>query len=159
MNLIIRNMRDDDLAPLCALLADPRVMEHLEPPYTAEQTERFLQTAGLSEPPLVFAVEAQGAFAGYVIYHAYDETSVEIGWVLAPDCWRKGYATALTEQLIDRARTEGKNVVLECVPAQWVTKRLAERFGFSYQGQRDRCDVYQLENRQAMPDAEGSEMT
>ena len=157
--LTIRNMRAGDLAPLHALLSDPRVMEHLEPPYTAARTERFLQTAGLSEPPLVLAVEAHGAFAGYVIYHAYDETSVEIGWVLAPDCWRKGYASALTERLIDRARSEGKNVVLECAPGQSVTEHIAERFGFSYHGREDRCDVYRLETRQAMPDTEGSGKT
>ena len=144
MDLNIRRMRKEDLAPLSALLADTRVMQYLEAPYTEEQTERFLEYAGLSEPPLIYAVEQEGAFIGYVIYHAFDDTGTEIGWVLDPKCWGKGYACALTERLIRRARTEGRDVVIECVPSQKATRRIAERFGFSYQGRRDGCDIYRL---------------
>ena len=84
MNITIRRMRPDDVDALYRLLSDPAVMCYLEPPYDRAQAEVFLRTAGLAEPPLVYAAEENGAFLGYVIYHAYDAESVEIGWVLFP---------------------------------------------------------------------------
>ena len=117
MNLIIRKMEQKDLEPLHRLLSDPAVMRYLEPPFTPEQTTEFLDRFGLSEPPSVYAVELEGRFIGYVIYHGYDERSVEIGWVLFPDCWRKGYASLLTKRLISRAIKEEKDIVIECDPA------------------------------------------
>ena len=117
MNITIRNMRPGDADALYRLLSDPEVMRYLEPPYDRVQAEAFLHHAGLSEPPLVYAVEENGSFIGYVIYHAYDAESVEIGWVLLPEYWGRGYASALTDRLIDRARQAQKSVVLECAPA------------------------------------------
>lgn len=42
MKLMIRKMTDQDLEPLCVLLSDPDVMRYLEPPYSNEQTRKFL---------------------------------------------------------------------------------------------------------------------
>ena len=114
MDITIRKMRPGDADALYRLLSDPAVMRYLEPPFDRVQTEDFLRRAGLAEPPLVYAAEENGDFIGYVIYHAYDEQSVEIGWVLLPEYWGRGYASALTERLIDRARQEQKSVVIEC---------------------------------------------
>ena len=80
----------------------------------------------------------------YVIYHAYDAESVEIGWVLFPESWGRGYASALTDLLIGRARREQKDVVLECVPAQEATKRIAVKKGFHDCGISDGLAVYRL---------------
>ena len=66
MNITIRKMQPGDADALYRLLSDPE---------------------GLTEPPLVYAAEASGDFIGYVIYHAYDADSVEIGWVLLPEYW------------------------------------------------------------------------
>ena len=102
--------------PICFIIANPRTKHnHSRPEYTGRlHYVAFLHHAGLSEPPLVYAVEENGSFIGYVIYHAYDAESVEIGWVLLPEYWGRGYASALTDRLIDRARQAQKSVVLEC---------------------------------------------
>ena len=142
MNITIRRMRPDDVDALYRLLSDPAGMCYLEPPYDRAQAEVFLRTAGLAEPPLVYAAEENGAFLGYVIYHAYDAESVEIGWVLFPESWGRGYASALTDLLIGRARREQKDVVLECVPAQEATKRIAVKKGFHDCGISDGLAVY-----------------
>ena len=89
MNITIRNMQPGDADALYRLLSDPEVMRYLEPPYSRAQTEAFLRHAGLVKPPLVYAAEENGIFIGYVIYHTYDEESVEIGWVLFPDMRRR----------------------------------------------------------------------
>ena len=144
MDITIRKIQLGDADALYRLLSDPEVMRYLEPPFDRAQAEAFLHHAGLAEPPLVYAAEENGAFIGYVIYHAYDKESVEIGWVLLPEYWGRGYASALTDRLIDRARQEQKSVVIECAPAQEATKRIAIKKGFRACGICDRLAVYRL---------------
>lgn len=147
MELIIRRMQSGDADELYRLLSDPVVMRYLEPPYDRAQTEAFLCCAGLAVQPLVYAVEENGSFIGYVIYHAYDENSVEIGWVLFPEYWGRGYASVLTDRLICRARQARKSVVIECAPAQAATAHIAERKGFRCCGVVDGTAIYRLEWR------------
>ncbi len=146
MDYNIRKIEKADLDDIYGLLSDPEVMEYLEPPFSKERAERFLESAGLSDPPLIYAVENEaGNFTGYVIYHDYDADSIEIGWVLKKEIWGKGCSKELTKQLIAKAQSEGKNVIIECVPEQNVTKHIAESFGFEYAGRCDGCDIYKLE--------------
>ena len=135
-------MEKSDLMPLYRLLSDERVMGHIEPVFDLEKTRAFLESAGLRDDPLIWVVEDDGVFIGYVIYHDYDETSREIGWVLYPEHWGKGCATELTKELMQRAFAEGKDAVIECAPAQEVTKHIALKLGFKYIGQRDSCEVF-----------------
>lgn len=143
--LRLRTMRCGDLKELYALLSDAEVMRWLEPPFTREQAEQFLQQAGLSNPPLIYAAEnAEGEFLGYAIYHDYDDHSRELGWVLRQSAWRKGYAGEMTALLTVLARREGKDAVIECTPEQTVSAHIARRHGFSYEGRADGCDSYRL---------------
>ena len=87
MAITIRRMQSGDADELYRLLSDPVVMRYLELPYDRARTEVFLRRAGLAAQPLVYAVEEGGSFIGYVIYHAYDGNSMEIGWVLLPEYW------------------------------------------------------------------------
>ena len=144
MDITIRKIQPGDADALYRLLSDPAVMRYLEPPFDRAQTEDFLRRAGLAEPPLIYAAEENGAFIGHVIYHAYDEQSVEIGWVLLPEYWGRGYASALTDRLIDRAQQEQKSIVIECAPAQAATKRIAVKKGFRDCGICDGLAVYRL---------------
>ena len=143
MNLTIRKMREQDLEPLYTLLSNPEVMRFLEPPFTREQTVEFLR-AGLSDSPPVRTVEADGRFIGYVIYHPYEEDTMELGWVLLPEYWGKGYASVLTKQMMAQTAELGKKPVIECDPAQETTKHIALKCGFVRTGQCDGLDVYRL---------------
>ena len=143
MNLTIRKMTGQDLEPLHTLLSDPAVMKFLEPPYTREQTAEFLQSA-LSDEPAVFAAEDDGTFIGYVIYHPYEEDTMELGWVLLPEYWGKGYASTLTRKMMEMAASEGKKPVIECDPGQEITKHIALKSGFVRTGERDGLNVYRL---------------
>lgn len=144
MAITIRRMQSGDADELYRLLSDPVVMRYLELPYDRARTEVFLRRAGLAAQPLVYAVEEGGSFIGYVIYHAYDGNSMEIGWVLLPEYWGRGYASALTDRLICLARQEGKGVVIECAPEQATTVHLAVKKGFRYCGMADGLAVYRL---------------
>lgn len=147
MPLTIRLLRTQDLVSLHELLSDEEVMKYLEPVYSMEKTRSFLNQAGLGDKPLIYAVDEDGVFIGYVIYHDYDDSGMEIGWVLKRDVWGKGYANELTEQLIARAFAQQKDVVIECVPEQDATKAIAKRYGFRYCGQEDGCEIYRLDQR------------
>ena len=138
-------MKKSDLMPLYRLLSDEKVMEHIEPVFDLKKTEAFLISAGLCEEPLIWTVEDDGAFIGYVIYHDYDETSREIGWVLCREQWGRGTAAELTKELMQRAFSEGKDAVIECAPAQEATKYIARKLGFKPAGQRDGCEVFRAE--------------
>lgn len=143
--LLIRKFQNNDLLNLYKLISDEAVMRYLEAPYSMEKTERFLKEAGLQEVPLLFAVEdLRGNFIGYIIYHAYDEDSYEIGWVLYKTEWNKGYAQELTEAMICDAEKRRKNLIIECVPGQEATKRIALHNNFIFTGHTDHCDVYKL---------------
>ena len=136
-------MTPGDFEPLHALLSRPDVMRYLETPYTREQTSAFLRRACSEDPP-VLAAEADVTFIGYIIFHAWDETSMEIGWVLLPAYQGRGFATALTILLIRMAREKGKQPVIECSPAQKATAHIARKFGFVRTETRDGLDVYRL---------------
>ncbi len=145
----IRHMTDSDIEPLYNLLSNPDVMKYLEEPFTYKRTEDFLKTQGLTSTPRIQAVEDKNhLFIGYVIYHDYDKDSKEIGWVLKKDKWGQGFANLLTKQLIIKAFSEGKDVVIECVPEQEATRKIAKRNNFTLIGKREGLDVYQL-NRKA----------
>lgn len=143
MKPAIRKFSELDFEPLHCLLSDPKVMLYLEPPYSREQTRSFLQAA-LSDHPPVYAVELDGCLIGYVIYHAFDQDSMEIGWVLFPEHWGKGYASELTKQMADKARKAGKSLVIECDPEQEATKHIAVKHGFVRSGRNDGLDIYRL---------------
>ena len=151
----LRQMTRADLEPLHALLSDPEVMRHLEPPFTRPQTEAFLETQGLCAKPRILAVEDKDqAFLGYVIFHDYDETAREIGWVLRKEAWGRGLAGLLTKQLIAMAAADGKGCVIECAPGQTATKRIAETNGFRPDGTRDGLLVFR---RRLPQDGKGAE--
>ena len=73
-------MRNSDLESLYKLLSDSKVMMFLEEPYNKAHTLDFLTNAGMKEPPLVYAVDKDDDFIGYVIFHDYDDSSYEIGF-------------------------------------------------------------------------------
>ena len=143
-NITIRKFRSADLDELYRILSDSEVMRYIEPPYSMEQTENFLISAGLCKIPLVFAAEKDGRFIGYVIFHEYDPDSYELGWVLTKKFWGKGYASMITKDIINKATAMKKDLVIECVPEQEITKHLALSNGFTYIGNINNLDVFRL---------------
>jgi RimJ/RimL family protein N-acetyltransferase len=101
--LILREWRDDDLAPFAALNADDRVAAFLPGTLTREQSDA---TAARIREHFArrgfgfWAVEAPGVapFLGFVglsvpSFEAPFTPCVEIGWRLAFEHWGRGFAT------------------------------------------------------------------
>lgn len=127
--LLVRRLTENDAEALHAVLSDPEVMRHIEPPFSLEQTKAFIRNAGLCDPPLVYAVvwKQTGELIGHLIWHPWDETSMELGWILRRDFWGRRIAKELTAAML--ARTS-QDVIVECSPAQTATRHIAEVFGF-----------------------------
>jgi ribosomal-protein-alanine N-acetyltransferase len=99
--LVLRDWREQDRAPFAAMNADPVVMEHFVTPLTREQSDAFVdrivarwQVQGFG----LWAVEVDGAFAGYVglaraDFEASFTPAIEIGWRLDRPYWGRGIAT------------------------------------------------------------------
>ncbi|MBE5845422.1 MAG: GNAT family N-acetyltransferase [Butyrivibrio sp.] len=144
---------ESDLMNLYGTVSDPDVMKYIEEPYTLDKTKAFLQNAALLEKPLIYAAEDDsGNYIGYVIYHGYKQDSIEIGWLINKSSWGKGYASKLTEELVKKAKLDGKNAVIECSPEQEATKHIAEKFGFEYAGKADKLNVYRLKCNRIIDD-------
>ena len=132
--LLVRRLREEDAEALFAVLSDPEVMRYIEPPFTLAQTRSFIREAALCEPPLVYGVVWKGKPAaspvliGHLIWHPWDETAMELGWILRRDFWGRGIAGELTAAILEQTR---RDVVIECCPDQSATRRLAARFGFT----------------------------
>lgn len=146
--LRVRPFRPGDLEALAEILGDGRVMTFLEPPYTRQQTQAFLTWAGLGEKPLVYAIveAATGALAGQLIWHPWEGSAWELGWILGRGFWGRGYARELTAEVLARAPELGiASVVLECHPDQGATAAIARHCGFAYQGRREGLDLWKKE--------------
>lgn len=101
--LILRQWRDDDVAPFAAMNADPQVTAALgikpDPSGTKALVERI--SAGFQQNGFgLWAVEVRGiapfiGFTGLSIprFEAPFMPAVEVGWRLAFAHWGKGYAT------------------------------------------------------------------
>jgi len=145
----IRKFSVEDAADLYKTLSDEKVMEYIEPAFDMEQVKEFIEDAGLCEPPLVYALvwKETNEVIGHVIFHQYEENSYEIGWIIRREYWDRGIAGEVTAALVEHARDlDGiHSCVIECDPEQEVSKRIALKHGFVYEGEDDGCDVYRLQ--------------
>lgn len=143
----IRNLTMEDADDLYKTLSDEKVMEYIETPFDMEQTKEFIEEAGLCEPPLVYALtwKETNEVIGHVIFHQYDESSYEIGWIIRREYWGRGIADEVTKALVEYARgLDISSCVIECDTEQTASKHIALKNGFVYEGQNDGCDVYRL---------------
>ncbi len=143
--LRVRRFTPADAEPLFAVLSDPAVMEYLEAPFSLQKTREFVETCGQCTPPLVYALveKATQEVIGHLIFHPYDTTSYELGWVLRRDRWGRGYAQELTAAVIDFAQKRGiGELVIECAPMQRASRRLAEKNGFHLTDETDKLLVF-----------------
>ena len=143
----IRNFSMEDVDDLYEVLSDKDVMIHIESAFDRERTKEFIQVAGMCEPPLVYAIvwKLTGKVIGHAIFHQYEESDYEIGWILNREYWGKGIADELTKELINYARYIGiSSCIIECDTKQNASKKIALKNGFVYEGIIDNLERYRL---------------
>jgi RimJ/RimL family protein N-acetyltransferase len=137
--VMLRDWRDEDLAPFAALNADPRVMAHFPSVLTGEQSDalagrirEFLSQNGWG----LWAAEFEGAFIGFVgvsrpRFEADFTPCVELGWRLAHHAQGRGLATEAARAVLQFARAElpNESIVSFTVPANLPSRRVMEKLG------------------------------
>ena len=100
---MLRQWREDDLAPWATMSADPRVMEFFPSVYTAAEAEakaermrELLERDGFGW--WVMEIKKGAAFAGVIClqivpFEASFTPAMEVGWRLPYEHWGHGYAT------------------------------------------------------------------
>ncbi|MEL6676493.1 MAG: GNAT family N-acetyltransferase [Bacteroidota bacterium] len=136
----LRTWQPADLDPFAALNADPEVMRYFPKSLDRETTQKFIdkimahhQAHGYGW----YAVDelSSGSFMGFIglAYNDMDvdfTPCVEIGWRLAKNFWRKGYATEGARACLDFAfESLGMSEVysftaLQNLPSQGVMKKI-----------------------------------
>ena len=145
--LILRSFAPEDARALHTVLSDPEVMRHIEPPFDETETLAFLESAAFCVPPRIYALQekSSGALVGHVIFHPFEEKAWELGWILGRAFWGRGYASEVTEALLEHSRREGiRRLVIEFEPEQAASRRLAEKFGFVRTGVFDGLERWEI---------------
>ena len=72
---LIRNLNIEDTDELYQVLSDEDVMRYIEPIFDMEKTKEFIQSAGMCEPPLVYAIvwKQSGTVIGHTVFHIYEQ--------------------------------------------------------------------------------------
>jgi RimJ/RimL family protein N-acetyltransferase len=151
--LVLRVPRDDDLDALAAIYGDPEVTKHVgrrtrdEVVWWIERVRERHATDGFGQ--LVVERIEDGRVIGRAGHLVWDTRTwepaslaevgehgdVEIGWVLARDCWGRGYATEAGTASRDYALGElGRTRVIAVIGAMNTASiAVAERLGLAYE--------------------------
>lgn len=141
----------DDMYALGSL---PEVMRYTSmPPQTREESDAFLERwlAGMREGSIAswIARERGGDFVGHASVFGIDAKNHcgEIGYVLMPQAWGKGYGSEVVATLIRYGFHYRKLARLnaDVDPANRASIRVLEKHGFSREGVR--CATLYKENR------------
>jgi RimJ/RimL family protein N-acetyltransferase len=147
MKLDLRPWRADDREALAALANDPRVSANLRDlfpyPYTPDDASAWLARAGSVEPG-AFAVEVDGALAGGIGAHRFEDVhrfGAEIGYWLGVPFWGRGIATRAVVALTDWAFAETDLQRLQATVYEWnpASSRVLEKAGYTHEGVQRRA--------------------
>ncbi|MFT3710801.1 MAG: GNAT family N-acetyltransferase [Archangium sp.] len=145
--LLLRQWRDEDLAPFAALNADPEVMRHFpgllnreESDSMASRIRALIDAQGFG----LWAAEHDGRFVGFIglnrpRFTAHFTPCVELGWRLAREAQGRGLATEGAREVLRFARTRltGEPRVSFTVPDNTASRRVMEKIGLTHDARDD----------------------
>lgn len=141
--LILRPFAARDRRTYAGISADPRVMRFFPAPYTAEQTDRILDTYAEKRVRFGYAFsaierKADGALLGKAGLSRFEAEApiapcTEIGWRLTPSAWGQGYASeAARAWLAHGFGALGLDEILSFAPgANLPSLRVMQRIGMT----------------------------
>ena len=145
---LVREFAMEDLDALFALYAKPGMTDYVEPLYSYEE-EAAYQKAYIRHRYRYYGYGMWLVFdkeSGQLIGRAgledrdYPEgTTMELGYMIAPEYQRKGYATEVCRAILTYAKEELEAESLNCLVDEKnvPSVRLVEKLGFTYKGKTD----------------------
>jgi RimJ/RimL family protein N-acetyltransferase len=151
----------DDLAELCVMHKDARVMAALGGVRTDEMTEDYIRANDAHWDRYGFGIWAlrdrHGKFAGrsglrHITIAGVDE--VELGYSFAHEFWGRGLATEIAEAVIETGfdRCGLSNIIAFTLVGHIASRNVMEKLGFQFEADRqikgELCAVYRLHREQ-----------
>lgn len=130
--LLLHRARPEDVSAMHAIMSDARAMRYWSslPHSTLAETERWIESMIAVDPALSddFIVTLDGALIGKLGAWKLPE----IGFLIAPAHWGKGYASEGLAAFIERRRASGSaELTADVDPRNSASLRLLERHGFA----------------------------
>ncbi len=134
--LYLRDFCKEDAGDLQEILGDAETMKNLEPPYSAEKTEEFLNDFCIKKKGAVAAVEkGQNKVIGYILFNGNEHGVYEIGWAFNKNYWGRGYAYEACSKLIENAFLNfGAHKIFAETIDKEKSVRLMEKLGMHQEG-------------------------
>ena len=102
--MILRDFCLSDAADLHEILGDAETMRYCEPAYDLECTQNFLRDFCIAKKGAVAAVHKDSQkVIGYILFHAWEASVYEMGWIFHKNFWRQGYAYEACAKIISCA--------------------------------------------------------
>lgn len=139
---LLRPIAEDDWPAVHAWASQERVCRY-QPwgPNTAEQTREFVREAArawttLTRERFVFAITLNGHVAGNCELILRGRNQGEVSYVLHPDYWGQGLATAAARQLVQLGFGEYHlhRIFATCDPRNLASAAVLRRLGMQYEG-------------------------
>lgn len=145
--VLLREWRDEDLAPFAAMNADPEVMRYFPSTLSRDESDALalrLRDALTQQGWGLWAAESDSGFIGFVgvarvRFTAHFTPCLELGWRLARHAQGRGLATEAGLVVRDFVKRElpREPVVSFTVPANQPSRRVMEKLGLRFDGEFD----------------------
>lgn len=156
--LVLRKIKDDDFDNLIDLFFNEEVKQtFILPDFSsredAEKLARRFKELSLNYNRFIYGVYFDNRLIGFVNDVFIDETTVELGYVIHPNCKNQGYATEVLSACIELIFSSGfttvktgafvQNLASIRVMEKCEMQRLDESEEIEYRGKTHRCVYYQ----------------
>ena len=114
--LVLRPLTDGDHDEMIRLLMDGRVKNgYMLPDYeneaAAEPMFQRLMALSQKEEFVLVGIFDEAGLAGFANRVSVENGCIELGWVIVPERWNRGYCTEAVRALIDRLFADGYNEI------------------------------------------------
>ena len=147
-NLILRPFKDDDVDDYFGVLDSPEVRRWLHIPESLDRSDAWQQMAWFvgqwelrGTGHWALEEKKSGQFVGRAGLHRperHDWPGVEVGWLLHPDYWGRGYATEAGAEAVRYGFEELQvDKLFSCIlPENYRSQAVAKRLGFEFLEER-----------------------
>ncbi len=132
--LLLRPYEDADQDVFVALNTDPVARQHMDGPLTPPQAEqRFAHClAGRGVKAWAATLAGTGEYLGHVfLLDLQPERTVELGYILHPGVWKRGYGTEMACAVMAYAQRNYRRVVATVDADNSASIRVLEKAGLS----------------------------
>ncbi len=149
--LLVREIQIEDLDRLYEIYDQPTITDYVEKLYEKREEEEDYTRAYIQNMYgfygygiwVVIEKETGRPIGRAGIENHEDSEEVELGYLIAKECQRKGYAFEVCQAILDYAKGELCFDEIGCYvhPDNWVSRHLCDKLGFSYEGEKKSGDA------------------